>query len=93
MIFKDRAGKDLVVGQQVVYQDAGMIDGEVVEIEQMSVLDGAGARHPRIFMKIALNFPAAPPDIRVIVIGNVKIIEDAPVAKTKLSMVGDLTKH
>jgi hypothetical protein len=92
MIFKDRAGKDLVVGQKVVYLDNGMLDGEIVEIEQMSVLDGAGARHPRIFMKIALNFPA-PPDIRVIMVGNVRIVEDAPVEKSKLSTVGDLTKH
>ncbi len=79
MVFKDSGGKDLEVGQEVVYVDPAMMRGEIIEIEHVSVMDGRGPRNPRVFLKIALNFDSAPPGVSVIMVGNLAITKDAPV--------------
>jgi len=78
MLFKDSGGKDLEVGQEVVMIDSGLIRGEVVEIERVSVLDGNRLRNPRVYLKIVLNFDGAPPGIPMIMIGNLAVTKDAP---------------
>jgi len=91
MVFKDRTGKNLEPGQKVIYLDRDLLDGEILEVEQVSVLDGNGQRMPRVAMKIYLNFQNVPPGITVVSIGNLRVVEDAPASK--LSSVGNLTRH
>ena len=78
MVFKDSGGKDLEVGQEVVYVDPGMMRGEIIEIEHVSSLDGNRPRNPKVFLKIALNFDSAPPGISMIMVGNMAVTKDAP---------------
>lgn len=88
MIFKDGSGKTLEVGQKCVYMDQGLMDCEVIDIEDVSIMDGAGQRRPRVAVKLYLNFPAAPPDVRMILVGNLRVTDDVPTKK-----LSDLTKH
>jgi hypothetical protein len=92
MVFKDRVGKDLKVGQKGLYLDNGMLDVEILEIEHISIMDGSGARTPRITVKMHLNLPPAPPEVAGIMIGNLRIVEDAPVVSS-LSSTENLTRH
>jgi hypothetical protein len=93
MMFKDGKGKTLEAGQKCVYVDQGLMDCEILEVENVSVLDGAGQRHPRVAVKLYLNFPMADPRVQMILVGNLRVCEDAPATQSKLSTVGDLTKH
>jgi hypothetical protein len=80
MIFKDCEGKDLEVGQKVGYTDPGMVRGEILEIEKLSVVEGPISCTPKIWIKVALNFLPVPPGVGAISVNNLLVYKDAPKA-------------